>query len=1034
MAWGLLSLSLCLNAQEPNPRRWRSGTLPGETPGTHRYLMQLRTRTFDPAAILALARREPNPAVRKQILGGLDTEATRDQEPLKQSIAAVGGRLRQSFWTSNAADVEIPQDKVDAVKRIPGVARLWPIEAREPSGLAPDKAFDPFSGTPAMHNFSGAHTISCHDVARVRGAGVAIGFFDSGLDVDANGMGGTNDAFQSTTGSRLLASHLVAGSMQVLCGTTLTTWLAVDCNLAHPYFPIGSKHFDARHGTGSASIALGGNGYGHAPDATAVGWAITRGNVTLTPPPPCAFGMRWLTDDAAMLSAVQGLRTWNADVTSEHRVRVLNISWAGWSDPQHPVEQALDLLGYTENVLVTVSAGNDWDSTRLSHGQYNGLAVGAVDKRYSESQNWTIAAYSSRGPLFGDPPRAFPDVCALGDVDHQHVDHGVLGGSPTYPSTGTSNAAPQIAGAAALYIARRDVYPAAATALETKGAILVSLAEPYRANGSAPQIPGTHGNYNAFGQGFLRDDYLADYAERFRPQMDQAIQARLGAWLPRAAETVSISPSTNPWPEVPWTGLLLGEDYVVAIAWHRPVFEPLGDVYYPLPNVDLEVIQGSGPGAQVIARSASLANSYERVVFRPTATNVAIRVIGRDLHGLTVTVQIAARKHPETLTGGPDVGRHYVRGMVESLPQPCAPVTNPSQKVTLVVPQSYVDTWGSGGMTGVKIPKKGIHVVWEASELPASAHTIRGIWFRTWREHGNSAPRQARVAVLGLAQTNLTLANPPTQAPGQANGGFDVIYQTDPNRATFLADELLVFPEVQGMAQDKDAWLYYLPLWNANPQNPQSFTFSPTADPSRPKLALWLQWKDVSQGVESNPPYVDWATDSVPPAWPGYAAVYLRDIDQQAIREQGTSPIVGMTTGLPGPCMLEAVGEPVSWSASPGVPFAVVFRSADFGPHNVQSFTRYLILSLANPNALLPGAHGCLRLMSDPSPGQALLVQALTTWSVDGVSITPYALPESDSMLYLDLWTQVLEVRNADGSASQASNGLRLRIGGRRQQ
>ena len=1026
----------CMAQSSTSHRSWSSGHLPGVTPGTYRYLVQLQGRSFNPETILALARREADPGVRKQILAGLLTAAQQDQLALKQSVEAIGGRLRDSFWAVNVAHAEFAPARANEVKALARVARLWPVEAREPSSVVSHAAGapDPESGNQWNHNFSGtmgAHYIPAADSTKTRGAGVTIGFLDSGLDTDAGG-GTTNNAFGGGTTSRLLGSFLVPGSMLLACDAN--PWNAVDCNLAHPFVPEppwnpNATHFDARHGTGSASVALGGFGHGHAPDALAVGWSITRGYKLLHAVPPTCPG-RWLADDASFLAAIQSVRTWNATETNPYnRVRVLNVSWDGWSDPQHPVEVALDLLGYGDDILVTSSAGNDWDSTRLSHAQCNGLSVGAVEKRFTYPSfwpNWSIASYSSRGPLFGDPARAYPDVCAVGNVDKQHVDHAVPGVPQTYASMGTSNASPQVAGAAALYRARRDAaaYAPAATALETKAAILTSLAEPYRNNiGSGSpygEQPRTHANWNAYGQGFVRDDYLADYAERFGT--DQGIGQRLGSVLLRASETVTISPSTSPWPEVQWTGLATDQDYVVAIAWHRPVGETPG-VTYPLPNVDLEVVQG--PSAQVVARSASLANSYERVVFRPGYTTVKIRVIGRQLDGDTL-VHIAARKHPEPLTP-PDNGRHLVRGMVESVPQPCAPVANPSQNVTVTLPLSYTDTWGSVGPdSGFKIPRKGFHVVFEPQELPASPVTIRGIWFRSWREHGNTYLRQARVDVLGLAQTNRALASAndcPGRSSFDASFGSPAIYDNSnaPNRATFLANQLLDFPEVKCMAQDKNAWVYYLPL-------PPSFTFSPTADPTRTKLAVWLQWKDVSPGVQSDPPAVDWAFDL---GWPLYATSYYQDgVGGVPKLEQGYTPILGLVTGPNAAAALDCVGEPVSWNPYIGNPFSVVFRATNMGQPD-PARTRFLLVGLANPNAILSGPHGCLRLMSDAT----YLAQPLPTWSLDGGAAThPFALPVNDSLIHMDMWAQVLELVNANGEATQATNGVRLRVGGRRQQ
>src|SRR5690606_18258183 len=86
-----------------------------------------------------------------------------------------------------------------------------------------------------------------------------------------------------------------------------------------------------------------------------------------------------------------------------------------------------------------------------------------------------------------------------------------------YSGRGTSMAAPQVSGAAALYRAQRQ----SATALETRAAILLTVDEvlPQVAYSQTNwhQIPDGQHSYRhrtTYGVGFLRDDLLAEYALR----------------------------------------------------------------------------------------------------------------------------------------------------------------------------------------------------------------------------------------------------------------------------------------------------------------------------------------------------------------------------------------------------------------------------------------------------------------------------------------------------------------------------------------
>lgn len=162
----MLALSLStMTAQGSSHGRWSSGTLPGQTPGTYRGLHPLERRGYNPEAILALARREADPGVRRQILEGLQPLAEQDQLLLKQAIEALGGRLRESYWSANVAHVEVAPARLAEVKALLRVGRTWPIEAREPNATRRPAAAAPDadSGYAYNHNFAGAHLLSSAD-------------------------------------------------------------------------------------------------------------------------------------------------------------------------------------------------------------------------------------------------------------------------------------------------------------------------------------------------------------------------------------------------------------------------------------------------------------------------------------------------------------------------------------------------------------------------------------------------------------------------------------------------------------------------------------------------------------------------------------------------------------------------------------------------------------------------------------------------------------------------------------------------------
>lgn len=162
-----------------------------------------------------------------------------------------------------------------------------------------------------------------------------------------------------------------------------------------------------------------------------------------------------------------GQQSWVIDgmewAAVEQRADVVNLS-LGSRDTQadDPLEQAVDRLTASTGALFVVAAGNEGAAGDRTVGSPAGaaaaLAVGAVDR------DDALAPFSSRGPRLGD--RAIkPDVTAPG----VGIVSAVPGGGYA-TMTGTSMAAPHVAGAAAVLAQQHPGW----TAAELKGALIGS--------------------------------------------------------------------------------------------------------------------------------------------------------------------------------------------------------------------------------------------------------------------------------------------------------------------------------------------------------------------------------------------------------------------------------------------------------------------------------------------------------------------------------------------------------------------------------
>ncbi|MCA8976191.1 MAG: S8 family serine peptidase, partial [Planctomycetes bacterium] len=263
-----------------------------------------------------------------------------------------------------------------------------------------------------------------------------------------------------------------------------------------------------------------------------------------------------------------------------------NMSYSASSDPLDVSQQAIDSAALNADVTCCVAAGNSGSSTIYSCGAANALAVAALN-----ANTHTVASFSSRGPLNGDPGRFYPDIaaCGVSTVMARRDNE-----TSNYTDSGTSMASPQVAGAAAQLRAR---FPSM-TGLEAKAVLLASCLDISTQNAGL--------NRNAFGMGMLRNDRAHDLA----------LAGDLGS-----GSVVTSSPTL-----LPGFPVVVGHSYSAAIAWHRL---DLNSTAWS--NLDLEVLDQNGT---VIGQSSTSRNLYEVASFTANFTGtVLLRVTALSVGG-----------------------------------------------------------------------------------------------------------------------------------------------------------------------------------------------------------------------------------------------------------------------------------------------------------------------------------------------------------------------------------------------------------------
>ena len=795
--------------------------------------MWLRDRNYDLRQSQQQVRAATTPAQRSALLAQLQMNAQADQAELARLVVATGGAVERNFWVLSALAVEVPPAALPALRLHPRVARLVPVVDRFVSEVpiampAVGASAPPMPMATALdhfnHNIVAARTIISGAPGgtpeTAKGEGVRIAFFDTGIDADESGSSMSGIPHRSfavpntTPRQSRIDVHLQAGLPEPMdCNNIDSTQQSFSYNPAPSTvaFRPCYHHYNAGHGTAVAAIAAGNaasntgpsDDYidGHAPLARVFDVSVTKGDANFR---DAWVRAGWTTDTVSMLNAIEQVHA-NWDDTDP--IHVLNISFDGWADPMDPVEEALDRMALDLDIVIVASASNIPDETRVSHGFYNGIAVGAVHARTASNASFVSMAETARGPLNSDWSRYYPDVCATGAgvgltygrISDTAIQNSFLqlpmidvgdscsraGGGPQlnyacadtfnspchwvglnqpFPQTtpvpsgytrfgrGTSEAAPQVSGAAALYRAANR----SATAEETRAAILLNVISPYAAGTAKDQH--AYSSRNTFGLGYVRDDLLAEFAVRkttIQP-LHQVVSLGPAKWEQSATVKYgSASGGTGP--------LVSGSRYAVAICWPRQFLdESIDDVL--LANVDLEVWSVGGTPS-LLARSSSLANNYERVTFVAQGTDVAIVARLADVpQWLTgVPVQVVARQFsPDMDPATPAIDFvpvHASTGTIEIIGAgancPTAQVRDIGS-VARVVPQVYADAYGSRALNTRLIPQtaqfsgpdfQGVDLGGSVYNTNSGAHhhivigrasmggpiLIGGIAFRIWR-------------------------------------------------------------------------------------------------------------------------------------------------------------------------------------------------------------------------------------------------------------------------------------------------------------
>ncbi len=646
----------------------------------------------------------------EQILAELDGVFRSRMRRLRRDLLSLSGTVTDEYPFLGATAVEIPESRFEALHELELVAELSSLR----------------EGRPLLHritNEANHNARYVHEDLGVSGEGTVIAFLDTGLDLDSDGQGNVHPAFLDDQGnSRVLAAFNVnhPGDLEDLLGHgTAVTGIAAARDLGlNPQLPDN----------------------GFAPGAAIVSYKLTSGSEA---------NARWQDLAAAIDHLFRNAGQLN--------IKVLNISFPGEPSPLHILEQSMDQLALTRDILIVTSAGNGGGNplqTFESHSNANGIAVASADPDSHE-----VSSFSSRGPLAGDAERFWPDISAIGrDVVAPVPDDAE---SSSEALSGTSFAAPAVAGTAVLI---RSLDPGL-SAFDTKAIILNSV--------KAMDSINPFYNRNSYGLGLLRTDFAVDSVTS-----GDMLRGSLQGHEPLATRSLDVTE---------------GELYSATLVWPRYDTSSMA-----WDNLDLRVIDSDG---RVLAMSDSPRNLYERVVFRARHSGpYRLEILGRGQLAQLVTWSLAVASERG---GARQAGSYELQGTA------CAGVAeNPSDGV--VLPDASSQRFGNSrtNLPFAQEPNR-MQVVYHSSQVPENLRVTK-IAFRR-DERSVCAPNYAIEIAIRMGHTAVH--------PAGLSKEFDANPQRDSNLdgpagplTTVLSRRLVQFTGIHGLPQGEDQFDLVIPL------------------------------------------------------------------------------------------------------------------------------------------------------------------------------------------------------------------------------
>src|SRR5262245_65577100 len=187
-----------------SPTAGEAHGLPGQRPGTERWIVQFKTRAFDLDAFREANLRDAGADEVGPIVAGLEARMRADQAAFVRHVERLGGAVVQQWWLINGCAVEVPPAALAALRAHPNVQSVEPDRMYEPCRTMP-AALPILTATNASN-----HNADAVQAAGIRGLGVGCAIMDTGQDSASGALGRPHSTYFSD-GNLAVASGGIGG-------------------------------------------------------------------------------------------------------------------------------------------------------------------------------------------------------------------------------------------------------------------------------------------------------------------------------------------------------------------------------------------------------------------------------------------------------------------------------------------------------------------------------------------------------------------------------------------------------------------------------------------------------------------------------------------------------------------------------------------------------------------------------------------------------------------------------------------------------